>query len=137
MAFEPLPLNQFAQIARVGVKEVQLYQDYGLLQPPRRRRGRSGAIAFHQEHFDRLHFIKRALAYGFSLELIGEFLSTDRMRTCKDIRQLTLGQVDKLRRNRGPADPMVMALEKLIATCDGRGGRRDCQILINLAQQDE
>ena len=43
-----------------------------LLQPSRRQRGPAGDVAFHQEHLDRLKFIKRALAWGFTLDDISE-----------------------------------------------------------------
>lgn len=137
MVLEPLPLHQFAQIARVSVEDLQLYLDRRLLQAPRRRRGRSGTTAFHQDHLDRLHFIRQALDYGFSLEQIAQFVSTERMMTCKDIHLLTLSQIEALRRGHGSADPTAAALEKLLGTCNGRSGRKDCQILAALTKEDE
>ena len=68
MSSGPFTVAELARAVGMSVDEVRAYRAGGLLQAPRRRRSRSGDLAFHAEHVDRLRFIQRALAYGFSAE---------------------------------------------------------------------
>src|SRR3954447_11836318 len=70
----PFTLAELARAVGVSVQDAHKYRDLGLLHPPRRRRGLSAGVAFHQEHFERLCFIKRAVGYGFSLEEIAQLV---------------------------------------------------------------
>jgi DNA-binding transcriptional MerR regulator len=117
----------------MSIGEVRLYRDRGLLQPPRRRRGRSDDFAFQQEHVDRLHFIKCALDYGFTVEDIAELVDPAALVTCGDVRSLTQRRLEQLRQS-GEADPArADALAQLREKCAGVGSRKDCSILVTLA----
>jgi MerR family mercuric resistance operon transcriptional regulator len=136
MASGPFTLAQLARAVGMSVDDVQFYRDHGLLQPARRRRGRSGESAYHDEHVDRLRFIKRALGYGFPLDAIGRFVDATALLTCSDVMTITTARLEQLRRERGSGDPTVLALGNLVALCSGKGGRADCQLLAALARGD-
>lgn len=65
-------IGKLAKLAGVGVDTVRFYERGGLL--PKPRRGASGYRTYDVEDVDRLRFIRRAKALGFSLEEIAELL---------------------------------------------------------------
>ena len=133
MASGPFTLAQLAGAAGMSIDDVRFYRDRGLLQPPRRRRGRSDDFAFQREHLDRLHFIKCALDYGFTVEDIAELLDPAALVTCGDVRTLTQRRLDQIRQSGEAAAPKADALAQLRERCAGVGSRKDCTILMALA----
>jgi DNA-binding transcriptional MerR regulator len=126
----PLTLVDLARAARMSIDHVRFYRESGLLQPPRRQRGRSDRFAFQAEHIERLRFIKRALQYGFLVEHISKMLED--ATTCSDVHRIALHRLADLRRIGGP-EATIAVLENLIALCVGVGSRKDCKILDALA----
>jgi MerR family mercuric resistance operon transcriptional regulator len=109
----------------------------GLLQPPRRRRGRSGEVAFHQEHVDRLRFIGRALGYSFTLEDIEGLVDRTALVTCGDVYNLATRRLQQMREAQGLDAAEVVALETLVAACARKGARTDCRLLATLSVEQE
>jgi DNA-binding transcriptional MerR regulator len=110
----------------MSVDHVRLYRESGLLQPPRRQRGRSDYFAFQAEHVERLRFIKRALRHGFLVEDIAKMV--DDATTCSDVHRVCVHRLAELRRD-GDSNAAAVALGKLIALCVGVGSRKDCKVL--------
>ena len=133
-AFAPVTLAGLSKLSGVHVDVIRVYLAIGLVPQPRRRRSRPGDLAFHREHFDRLRFISRSLALGFSFDAIGELLGIDGgYRTCGDVyrvAQRTLAATRALEIEPSPT------LERLAAACPRRGGPADCPILAALRQPD-
>jgi DNA-binding transcriptional MerR regulator len=126
-------IGQLARAAGVSIDDVQSYLDRRLLPWPRRQRGRSDDVAYHQEHLDRLKFIKHALACGFTLDDVLQMVNPGALVTCGDVFALTQRRLDCVRKS-GGADTIVAArLEKLRETCPGIGPRRDCPIIETLS----
>ncbi len=117
----------------MSVEDVRFYLDRGLLPRARRRRGRRGDLAYHQEHVERLGFIGRALNFGFSFEDIERFVDPTVNLTCSDVYRVAAHQLEELQRLSGRQSPPAVALERLMATCPGTGGRQDCRILAFLS----
>jgi DNA-binding transcriptional MerR regulator len=74
---EPAPAREFriddlAREAGVSVRNVRVYQDRGLLPPPRRE-GRSGF--YNESHLARLNLINRMLDRGYTFATISELLT--------------------------------------------------------------
>ena len=67
-----LTRSQLAQRAQVNLETVRFYEHEGLL--PLAPRTASGYRKFSENTIDRLAFVKRAKALGFSLEEIRELL---------------------------------------------------------------
>jgi DNA-binding transcriptional MerR regulator len=125
----PFTLAQLARITAVSTRDIRFYADRRLLQPPRRRRSRSGDVAFHGEHVERLRFIRRALAVGYSLDDIGRLVDPNALVTCRDVYETTAHRVHEEQAK----DPERAAgLKRLMATCPGVGSRTECPILSRL-----
>ena len=132
MASGPFTLAQLAEIVGTTVNILHGYRDAGLLQSPRRSRGRGGEYAYHQEHVDRVRVIRRALGYGFTVEDIKRFVAVNALLTCGDVHDIAARRLQAMRDEQGPDDPAVVALESLVSKCAG-GSRSDCHLLAVLA----
>lgn len=69
---EGLTRGQLAQRAQINLETVRFYEQKGLLTPPSRTA--AGYRKFAESTVDRLAFVKRAKALGFSLDEIRELL---------------------------------------------------------------
>ncbi|UVT19679.1 MAG: MerR family transcriptional regulator [Nitrospira sp.] len=68
-----LTISQFARIVGVNVQTVRYYERLNLLDPSTRRP--SGYRVYGQEQVQRLRFIKKAQALGFTLREIAELIA--------------------------------------------------------------
>ncbi|MBS0522364.1 MAG: MerR family DNA-binding protein [Proteobacteria bacterium] len=118
-----------ARASGARVQDVKHWQSLGLLQSPRRRRSQTEDIAFHQEHVDRLRFIRQALDVGFSYENIALLVGSDGLPTCGEVLRTAKCRVEELRRLWGQSAPPAAALESLANTCAGTCSRNDCTVL--------
>jgi MerR family mercuric resistance operon transcriptional regulator len=126
-------IQGLSRASGIEPETIRLYLDKGLLPAPRRRVGRSGNVAYHQEHLDRLRFISRALALGFSLDSVGELLGANGTRpTCADVYRIGCRRVESLKAN-GDASA---DLEHLLSTCRRSGTAFDCSLVAELARAD-
>jgi len=126
-------IRGLSRASGIRPETIRLYHDEGLLPPPRRRVGRSGNVAYHQEHLDRLRFIGRALALGFPLNAVGELLGVNGVPpTCADIYRIGRRRVDALRAS-GEASP---DLERLLSTCRRSGTASECPLVAEMARAD-
>jgi DNA-binding transcriptional MerR regulator len=134
-AIAPIMIAELARLAGVDVAAIHSYEEMGLLPKPRRRRGRPGDYAYHQEHLDRLMFVRRALEMGFSLEAIAELTGVrGGLRTCNDVARIAENQVADIRRRIADLQRKEASLAALIAACPKKGSGRDCVILTTLHQ---
>lgn len=128
-----LSLPELAQAAGVHLRDANRYLALGLLQPRRRVRSRSGYMAFHKEHVDRLRFIREALDAGFSIGNIATLIDPDAMQTCGDVYALAKRRVHELREEWGQGALPAAILEQLADTCARNGSRTDCALLTVLS----
>ena len=131
MASGPFTLGALARAAGMKEEDVRFYLQRGLLPGPRRRRGRSGDVAFHEEHVARLRFIARALAHGFTHDDIASFVDP-RLLTCADVYRIAEKRLHRLNELLGEEAAAVAGLGRLMARCTRTGNRRDCTILADL-----
>lgn len=129
MASGPFTLAQLARAVGMRLADVRFYRDHGLLQPPRRRRGRGDDFAFQAEHVERLHFIRHALDCGFTLEDIALLVDPNALVTCGDVYAVAARRLDLLRLKRDNDTRAMAALTQLIDGCARVGPRKDCKIL--------
>ncbi len=134
MASGPFTLAQLAEAVGMSVDDVEFYRDRGLLQLPRRQRGRPNRLAFHAEHVERMKFIKRAPACGFMHEDIARFVDRDGLVTCGDIHDVTRRRLETLQAAGKAGTPQEICLGRLREVCTGVGGRKDCRILETLSR---
>ena len=128
MASTPLTLGQLARAVGMSVEEVQSYWDLGLLPSPRRRVGRSGETAYHDEHLERLLLIRRGLELGLLAEEVVRLVEPGPLLTCNDIYKIGMRRLERLREENGqPA--AIAALQALLDKCPRVGGRNACPVV--------
>jgi DNA-binding transcriptional MerR regulator len=131
MASGPFTVAQLARAVDMRIEQVRHYQELGLLQAPRRQRGRSADVAFHAEHVQRLRFIKRALSVGYSLEDIARLVDPHSLVTCRDVYETTMRSVQ----NAMEREPQrANALRQLAEICPRVGDRAACPIIASLKE---
>ena len=134
-AIAPATIAELARKAGVDVASARSYEEMGLLPKPRRRRGRAGDHAYHQEHLERLLFIRRALDLGFPLETVAELAGVKGgLLTCNDIYQIAERHLADLRRRIAELQGKEATVAALVAACPRKGSRTDCAVLAALKQ---
>ena len=88
---------QVAEQAGVNVETLRYYERRGLLKPGRRTS--SGYRVYGRESAERLFFIKRAQAFGFTLEEIRELLTLrpESSRSCDRVMGMLDRKLEELR----------------------------------------
>lgn len=128
-----LTRGQLARMCGVGPETIRFYERRGLI--PEAPRSSDGYRRFGPEAVDRLVFIRRAKALGFSLPEIGELLALhdepggDRAR----VKQMTESKLDEIDAKVADLVRMRAALSELAAQCSGRGAVEGCPIIEALA----
>jgi Hg(II)-responsive transcriptional regulator len=124
-----MKIGELARQADVAIDTVRYYERQGLL--PEAKRTLSGYRRYAAPDVERVRFIRRAKALGFTLSEIGELLALSSRREAdmagmKRAAEAKLVDVDarlaELQRIRG-------GLEALVASCPGRGELQHCPIL--------
>jgi len=124
-----MKIGELARQAGVAIDTVRYYERQGLL--PEAERTRSGYRCYAAPDVERVRFIRRAKALGFTLSEIGELLALSGRRGAdmagmKRAAEAKLADVDarlaELQRIRG-------GLEALVASCPGHGELEHCPIL--------
>ena len=125
-----MKIGQLAEASGVHVETIRYYQRLGLMSQTARARG--SVRRYGQEAADRLRFIKRAQALGFSLEEVKLLLGLAVGEHCAETRTLArqkLGLVEKkicdLRR-------IQHALNALVRQCESGKLGRGCPIIDSL-----
>ena len=115
-----LTIGQLAKAAAVGVETVRFYQRKGLLNEP----ARAGGIRRYDERdVQRLRFIKRAQAAGFTLAEIGELLALDAGEDRARARTLAEQRIAALEQKIAELQAAKAALSRLAGECrEGRLG---------------
>jgi DNA-binding transcriptional MerR regulator len=127
-------LRDLAKTVGMSVGEVERLRTIGLLQPPRLTE--DGSSTFHQEHVDRLTFIRHAQKLEFSVEDIARLVDSTAIGTCADVYGLADDHVRRLRQQPGNHMRAVREVERLMESCSRIGGRETCSMLAALSQRD-
>lgn len=121
-----MTIAKLAKAADVGVETVRYYQRRGLMPVPRA----AGNAYRHYDsgHLQRLLFIRKAQAAGFTLEEIKELLVLDRSRDRARIRILAGQRLEALARQAKELEVSRKALQRLLGACQG-SNRGPCPII--------
>jgi Cu(I)-responsive transcriptional regulator len=124
-----------ARTSGLPTKTVRYYADIGLVAPL--GRAGNGYRAYGPGEIQRLQFVRRARAFGFSVvecrELLG--LYGDRDRASADVKRLTLQRIERLEAQMRELAALRDDLKLLADACRGDGAP-DCPILNGLAGND-
>ena len=120
-----MTIARLGAAAGVGVETVRYYQRRGLIaEPPR-----AGSVRrYGPADVQRLLFIRRAQAAGFSLDEIGELLALDRTEDRARVRELAGERLAALDARIAELERSRVALERLRASC-ASGKKGPCPIL--------
>lgn len=129
---QAMTVGKLAKRTGVAVETLRYYERRGLL--PQAERTESGYRLFRPEAVQRLRFIRRAQALGFSLDEIAELLSLseDPQRSAAAVKQLTRTKLEDIEARIRDLQRMQRALAQLDRSCSGHGSTRDCPILASL-----
>jgi MerR family mercuric resistance operon transcriptional regulator len=117
----PLTIARLARAAGVGVETVRYYQRRGLLPVPRAADG--PYRHYDDAHLQRLRFVRRAQAAGFTLEEIAELLALDRGADRARVRELARARLEALAAKQAELEAARAALDRLLHACeDGAAG---------------
>jgi len=124
-----LTIGALARGAGVGIDTIRYYEREGLLPPPRRRD--SGYRDYDRGTIERLKFIRRAKALGFTLEDIRQLLalSADHERGVRNVKQRAEARVADIEQRLRELQRVRRGLKRLIEACPGRGDPGACPIL--------
>ncbi|WP_112322820.1 MerR family transcriptional regulator [Oceanibium sediminis] len=118
--------------ARTGLppKTIRYYEEIGLLKPPR---GANGYRAFREGDMQRLVFLGRARALGFSIEDCRVLLDlrADGTRASAGVKDVSQGHLRRVEQKIADLSGMHETLSSLVRACAG-GTRPDCPILDTL-----
>ena len=131
-----LTIGQLARAGGATVETIRYYEREGLLDQP--ERSTSGYRAYEPGVVQRLVFIHRAQALGFTLKEIRELiaLQTDRTADCTAVKTAATGKLDVIQQKLAQLQQMKTALEKVVGSCTGARPMAECEILECLAHVD-
>jgi MerR family transcriptional regulator, mercuric resistance operon regulatory protein len=125
----PVSLDDLSALAGIEAETILDYEKRGLLPAPRMRSGRRTSTPYHQEHIDRLHFIRRCRDLGFTLEAVADLLAVDGgMRTCGDVYMIASRQLDSVRQRIAELQRIEAVLSPLVDACPRTGLVHHCPI---------
>lgn len=132
-----LTTGQLARRAGVNGQTIRYYRRRGLLpEPPR---SPSGYRYFPEDAVRRIRFIKRGQQLGFSLEELKQLLAlrVQPGATCAQVRRRAEAKIQDVDQRIRALEAIRAALEKLAASCVGRGPVSECTILEGLFLDEE
>lgn len=135
-----LTRGQLAERAQINLETVRFYEQEGLLDPPLRTA--SGYRKFAEVAVDRLAFVKRAKALGFSLGEIRELLVIQDEHTdaCAEVRDLVQKKLAVVREKKEELEKLEAHLSAALRNCNQalkrqspQQNRKACPVLGEMA----
>ena len=117
-----------ALAAGLPTKTVRYYADIGLVTAP--SRSESGYRTYDDAAVRKLTFIRRARAFGFSIEECRELLGlyTDHNRSSADVKQIAKRRLEEIREKQKELQSLCDELTHLVDACNG-DHLPDCPII--------
>ncbi|MFD1340821.1 Cu(I)-responsive transcriptional regulator [Litorisediminicola beolgyonensis] len=124
-------IKDVAKKAGLPAKTIRYYEDIGLISP---NRADNGYRVFGDADTQRLAFIARARALGFSIEECRALLDlyNDGDRSSADVKRLAEEHLRQIEEKIAALTEMRGTLKRLVQQCQG-DSRPDCPILADLA----
>jgi MerR family transcriptional regulator, mercuric resistance operon regulatory protein len=127
----PYTIAQLAAAAGVHIETIRYYQRLRLVNEPSRPLG--GIRRYCQADADRLRFIKRAQAMGFTLIEVGSLLNLQVRRSCHATRELAATKLRLVDARIRELRDLRKELAGLIADCDANTQDAKCPVIQRLA----
>jgi len=129
-----LTIGDVADAAGVGIETIRYYERRGLVPQPGKAAGayrRYGA-----GHVDRIRFIKRAQALGFSLEEIETLLELEDGADRRSIRRIAAARLEDTRRRIADLRRIEGVLAHLLHECEAHAKAHHCPIITAITTGD-
>ena len=125
----PMTIGQVAKETGVRVETIRFYEKEGLINEP--ERNPSGYRQYPAEIIQRVLFIQRAKAIGFTLKEINGLLSiqTKPDTCCDDVLDRAATKVEQIEAKIGELQRMKNTLQDLTQQCVSSNQLDDCPIL--------
>lgn len=127
-------VGQMAHATDTKAVTIRYYEQLGLL--PSAARNASGYRQYTEEERDRLLFIRRSRALGFSLDDIRQLLgfADHRQASCAAVDAKVAEQLDQVRARIRDLQGLEQELQRLLSCCHG-GVIDECRIIESLSRQ--
>lgn len=124
-------IGDVADAAGVGVETVRYYERRGLVPQP--GRGTGAYRHYAKDHVDRIRFVKRAQALGFSLEEIQTLLELEDGTDRRSIRRIASARLEQTRLRIADLRRIERTLAHLLHDCESHGKAPRCPIIDAIA----
>lgn len=127
-------IGEVSRRTELPAKTVRYYADIGLVSPS--GRSASGYRQYDEPEVRKLVFVRRARAFGFSVDECRELLDLyeDRQRPSREVKRLAQLRIDELDEKLAELQTLRDELSHLVSCCKG-DDRPDCPILEGLSSQ--
>lgn len=122
-----------AKAADLPVKTVRYYADISLVTPE--GRSETGYRQYSHAELNKLIFVRRARAFGFSIDETRELLSLyeDRNRSSASVKSIAQGKLEEIEDKMAELQALHDELAHLVQACHG-DDRPDCPIIKGFAE---
>ncbi|MEX3008552.1 Cu(I)-responsive transcriptional regulator [Hoeflea sp. TYP-13] len=129
-------IGDAAKASGLPTKTVRYYADVGLVKPD--ARSQSGYRLYGHAELKKLIFVRRARAFGFSVDECRELLDLyeDRERPSREVKKLALQRIGEIEMKMEELQLLHHELSHLAEACRG-DDRPDCPILSSFADDEE
>lgn len=127
-----LSIGEAAKVTGLPTKTVRYYADIGLVVPS--GRSDNGYRLYGDTELSKLAFVRRARAFGFSVDTCKELLSLyeDSNRSSADVKSIALKRLGEIEEKLADLQKLRDELSHLAEACHG-DDRPDCPILDSFA----
>lgn len=128
-----MTIGRLAARAGVNVETVRYYQRRALLdEPPKPERG---VRSYEARHLERLDFIRRAQAMGFTLEEIRQLDALGRSASCGETRDLAAAKLVLVRARIAQLCELETELASIVERCDSTEASQPCPALQDFSRR--
>ena len=108
-----MTIGQLAKQASVSVETIRFYERKGLIEQP--RKPASGYRQYGEDSLQRVRFVKRAQALGFSLDEAKDLMALE--ASCKDVQELAEHKLSLVQEKIASLKALETNLTVLIQSC--------------------
>ena len=131
-----LSIGKLAKVSHTGIETIRFYERRGLLPSP--PRSAAGYRRYPTATVQRLQFIHRAKALGFTLDEITDLLAlqqdTTRNHSRAEVKAISEAKLARIEEKIRHLEGMRAALAQLVSACSGEGPVQGCPIIEALAE---
>lgn len=127
MTTKQFTIGTLAKRAGVTVETIRFYQRRGLLTEPAKQP--HGVRRYTERDVQRVRFIKQGQLLGFSLDEMGELLSLEDGRHCREAQAVAVNKLASIRQRMESLRAMEQTLAGLVERCSRNSGEVSCPII--------